>query len=122
MSETVTVQPQVKLDAHGNPEVPGDPVVLTPLEVEPGNTLLSYGIGGDLDDVEFTVYLPLRVRTGLVAGVATYADTTELVVDDCAISVRGRDCRARVQVWRSQRSPRRGGLAVLCRSATGKAD
>jgi hypothetical protein len=122
VTETVTVTPQVKYDTDGNP-VPGsaDPVELTPLEVAPGNTLLSFGIGGELDDVEFTVYLPLRVRTGMDGTAALYQDTTDLVADDCAINVRGRDCRARIQLWKSQRSATKGGLAVLCRSATGKA-
>lgn len=117
MAETVTVTPQAKFDDDGNPVDPDDPdpVTLTPLEVAPGNTLLSFGIGGDLDDVEFTVFLARRTKTddGWVA-------TETLVEDDCTINVRGRDCRARVQLWKSQRSATKGGLAVLCRSATGK--
>jgi hypothetical protein len=122
VSETVTVTAAVELDGDGNPIVVDpvpDPVVLTPLEVAPGNTLLAYGIGGDLDDVEFTVYLPLRVRR-LVDTEWLWLDVTTLVDDDSLVEVRGRTCRARVQVWKSQRSATRGGIAVLCRSTTGK--
>ncbi|WP_234785807.1 hypothetical protein [Mycolicibacterium elephantis] len=114
--ETVTVTPTSGLDSNGDPVAPGSPVTLTPLEIAPGNTVLQYGIGGDLDDVEFTVYFPPRVRTG----VNTYAETATVVADDYGINVRGRDCRARVAVWRSQRGGARGGVAVLCRSATGQ--
>ena len=117
MTETVTVTPPVELNANMNPVGGGgDPVVLTPLEVAPGNTVLQYGVGGDLDDVEFTVYLPLRTKID-----ADWVDTETLVPDNSRISVRGRDCVARVSVWRSQRNPVRGGIAVLCRSSTGKA-
>ena len=62
MTETVTVTPAAGIDSDGNPANSGDPVVLTPLEVAPGNLLVRHGVGGDLTGVEFTVYLPLRVR------------------------------------------------------------
>lgn len=114
MTETVTVTPVRQWDSDGNPIGGGGPVELTPLEVAPGNTVLQYGVGGDLDDVEFTVFLPLRVRTG----VDTWTETAALVPDDSTVTVRGKKCRARTQVWQSQRS-HRGGVAVLCRSTTG---
>lgn len=116
MAETVVVTAPKGFDSGGNPTGGGSPVTLTPLEVAPGNTVLSLGVGGDLDDVEFTVYLPLRVKVG-----ADWVATDTLVEDDASITVRTRECRARVQVWRSQRSATRGGVVVLCRSATGKA-
>lgn len=117
MTETVTVTPPVELDTSMNPIAGGgDPVVLTPLEVAPGNTVLQYGVGGDLDDVEFTVYLALRTK---VEG--EWVATETLVPDNSRVEVRGRDCVARVSVWRSQRNPARGGIAVLCRSSSGKA-
>lgn len=121
MAETVKVWPPVEFDDHGNPIDNGDPdpVELIPLEVAPGNSVAQYGIGGDLNDVEFTVYLPLRYRRR-VGTDFVWVDTTTLVADDAVIKVRDRTCAARVQVWTSQRS-KRGGIAVLCRSATGKA-
>lgn len=104
MIETVTVTPTGGgLDSDGNPTTTGSPVVLPTIAVAPGNTLLSLGIGGDLDDVEFTVYMSLG----------------SAVSDDDQITVRGKACRARVQEWRSPRT-NRGGLAVLARSVTGK--
>lgn len=96
------VTPQSGYDNDGNPIDPGDPVVLQTLAIAPGNTLLSFGIGGDLDDVAFTVYLKLDSP----------------IVDDDTITVRDKECRARVQEWRSPRT-NRGGLAVLARATTG---
>lgn len=116
MVETVTVTPRFGQNSDGDPIPDGDPFTLTPLEIAPGNTALQYGAGGDLDDVEFTVFLPLLMWRGPVE---TYVHTDELIKDDYGITVRGRDCTARVQVWRSQRSGR-GGVVVLARSKTGK--
>lgn len=106
MSETVTVTPLFSNDDDGNPVPPGTPVVLTPIAIAPGNTTRQFGEGGDLDAAEFTVYLSL-------------ADESK-IADDYGIHVRGKDCFARVQVWRSPRTSR-GGVVVLCKSATGKA-
>lgn len=104
MSETVTVTPTGGgLDSDGNPVTAGSPVVLPTLAIAPGNTLLTWGVGGDLDDVEFTVYMVLG----------------SAVSDDDQITVRGKQCRARVQEWRSPRT-NRGGLAVLARAVAGK--
>lgn len=105
MAETVTVRPQRKLDSDGNPAAAGSPVVLTPIAIAPGNTVRSYGDQGDLDQADFTVYLKL-------------ADKSK-IADDYEIDVRGKTCTARVQEWRSPRT-NRGGLVVLCNSATGK--
>lgn len=103
MAETVTVTPQSGYDSRGNPLPSGDPVVLPTLAIAPGNTVLQFGIGGDLDDVQFTVYMEL--------------DSS--INDDDEMTVRGKECRARVQEWRSPRT-NRGGLVVLARSTTGK--
>lgn len=111
MSETVTVTP-MGMDANGDPVI-GDPVVLSAWEITPGNGLVSFGSGGDLTDVEFTVYLPLRVQSG-----GSWVDTATLIDDGDELTVRGRNCVATVQVWRSGG---RGGVAVLARSRSGKA-
>lgn len=105
MAETVTVTPLFGNDNDGNPIDPGTPVVLTPIAIAPGNTTRQFGEGGDLDEAEFTVYLRL-------------ADADK-VKDDDRVEVRSRTCLARVQVWRSPRTGR-GGVVVVCRSATGK--
>lgn len=115
MTETVTVTPAAGIDSDGNPSNAGDPVTLTPLEVAPGNQLLRYGAGGDLTGVEWTVYLPLRVRFE-----GSWTPTEELVRTGDDIVVRGQRCTAMVSVWRTQRGGR-GGVAVLARSATGMA-
>lgn len=116
MSESVQITPQSGNDTDGDPIAPGEPIDLVPLEIAPGNMLLKYGAGGDLNDVEFTVYLPLRVKSG-----ETYTDITEVIRDGDEIVVRGRRCTAMVQIWRSQRDGGRGGAAVLARSRSGKA-
>lgn len=105
MSETVLVTPEFGIDSDGNPRTDGTPITLTPLAVAPGNTLQQPGVGGELDEADFTVFLSL-------------ADEGK-VLDDYKITVRGRECRARVQVWRSPHSER-DGVVVLARSATGK--
>lgn len=106
MAEAVTVTPTFGMNDDGDPLPNGDPITLTPIAVAAGNTLRQFDIGGDLDSVEFTVYLPLTDEGK--------------VKDDDLITVRGRDCFARVQVWKWSRT-NVGGLAVLCHSATGKA-
>ncbi|TXH18709.1 MAG: hypothetical protein E6R06_26070 [Mycobacterium sp.] len=105
MTETVTVTPKYPVDANGDHPPDGAPYTLTPLEIAPGNTMRQFGTGGDLEDAEFTVFLPL-------------ADEAK-IADDYGIKVRGHDCFARVQVWRSQRSGR-GGIVVLAKSPSGK--
>lgn len=116
MTETVTITPTPGLDSDGNPTSQGSPVSLTPLEIAPGNVLIRYGVGGDLTDVNFTVFLPLRVRTDPT----TWTEVSTLVRTGDEIEIRGQRCVASVQVWRSQRGGR-GGVAVLARARTGKA-
>lgn len=102
MSETVTLRHSAaeEYDSDGNPVEAGDPVELTPLEIAPGNSLVRYGIGADLDDVAFTVYFDLGTQ----------------IADDDELEVRGKHCLARVGLWDSTGL---GGLAVLARSVTG---
>lgn len=105
MTETVIVTPRYPRDTNGDEPPAGAPYPLTPLEIAPGNTMRRFGDDGDLEDAEFTVFLSL-------------ADESK-IDDNYGIEVRGRDCFARVQVWRSQRSGR-GGVVVLAKSKSGK--
>ncbi|HUY02392.1 MAG TPA: hypothetical protein VMV33_03840 [Rhodocyclaceae bacterium] len=107
MTEKVTIFPVVGNDDNGDPLPEGAPIVVTPLEVAPGNAVLKYGVGGDLQNIEFTVFLELRHESNIKTG-------DEMLV-------RGRRCVAAVQIWRSQQSPNQGGIAVLATSASGKA-
>ena len=116
MTETVTVTQLSGNDSDGDPIEAGEPITLTPREIAPGNMLIKYGTGGDLTDVEFTVYFPLRVNTS-----DGYVDTDTLVRTGDEIEVRGRTCVALVSTWRSQRGGNRGGVAVLAQARTGKA-
>lgn len=104
MTETVTVRSETGgYDSNGDPIPPGAAVTLPALAVAPGNTAELFTTGGILDTAEFTVYLTLGYENA--------------VSDDDLITVRGRECRARVQVWK--RESRVGGVVVLCKSATG---
>jgi len=116
MSETVTVTALSGYDSDGDPATAGEVITLRALEIEPGNMLIKYGRGGDLTDVEFTVFLPLHVRTA-----DGFAAIETLIRDGDEISVRGRSCTALVEIWRSGRGGSRGGAAVLARSRSGKA-
>lgn len=102
MTETVLLRTSKRdrYDSDGNPVLPGPPAPIEAIEVEPGNGLLAYGVGTDLDDVAFTVYCELGTP----------------IVDDDELEVRGRQCMARVATWDSGGQ---GGLAVLARSVTG---
>lgn len=115
MTETVTITPTVGNDSNGDPITQGAPIELTPLEIAPGNMLRKYGAGGDLTDVEFTVYFPLRVNAG-----DGYVDIDTVIRDGDEITVRGRRCTALTSIWRSQCGTSRGGAAVLARFRGGK--
>jgi hypothetical protein len=116
VTETVTISAVVGNDSDGDPALPAEPITLAPLEISPGNMLQKYGKGGDLTDVEFTVYFPLRVRTD----VNEWTETVDVVKDGDEIVVRGKTCVALVELWQSGRGGSRGGVAVLARSRTGK--
>ena len=106
MAETVTViAGSGGYDSDGNPLPAGAPVEIRTLGVAPGNTMLKLGVGGDLDDVQYTVYMPLGSP----------------VNNDDTIMVRGKACRARVSEWVSPWTAR-GGMAVLARAVTGGHD
>ena len=103
-------------DKYADPVAQGAPIVLTPWEIAPGNAIKRPGEGGDLLDVEFTVYFPLRINNGV-----GYVPTETAIKNGDEIHVRGRVCVAMVQVWKSQRNQTRGGVVILARSKTGKA-
>jgi hypothetical protein len=113
MPEFVTITPAGGLDAKGDPVTDGAPFTTMALEVAPGNTLLRFGVGGELDTVDFTVFLPLRIRVN-----DEFVVTAEVLTEDFWITVRGRRCQGRAQLWESGG---RGGVAVLAHSAKGKA-
>lgn len=113
MSEQVTVIPLGGHDGNGDALPDGTPLVLLAYEVAPGNTLLSYGIGGDLDSVDYTAFLPLRFRAG-----GTWSALAPILESPFDIEVRGRRCNGRAQIWDSRGH---GGIAVLAHSSTGKA-
>lgn len=112
MAETVTIVPNAGRNSDGDPVEPGAAFDILALEVAPGNTLQRFGVGGDLDTVDFTVFLPLRVRDG-----ESYVSTSSKLGEDFFIRVRNRNCVGRAQEWVSGG---RGGIAVLAHSATGK--
>lgn len=103
--EQVRITAPGGLDANNNPIPAGVPVILTPLAIAPGNTTQAFGQGGDLDEAEYTVYLPLTDEGK--------------ILDGYGIHVRGRDCIARVKVWKWPAVTTMGGIEVLCQSATG---
>ena len=105
MTETVQVTPRYPRDTNGDSLPDGAPYSLTPLAIAPGNTMRRFGDGGDLEEADFTVYLNL-------------ADEPK-IADNYGIRVRGRDCYARVQVWKSPWSGR-GGIVVLAKAPSGQ--
>lgn len=113
MTEQVTITPLGGRDSNGDPLPDGASFSVRAYEVAPGNTLLEYGIGGDLDSVEFTAYLPLRVRDGG----GSWSSLADKLAAPFSIDVRDRRCVGRMQEWNSGG---RGGIAVLCHSATGQ--
>lgn len=113
MPEIVTITPGGGRDAKGDPIAPGDPFELIALEVAPGNTVLQYGVGGDLSKVEFTVFLPLRTR-GPDPDFGYVSTMDRLAGETFGIEVRNRVCRGRAQLW----DP--AGIVVLAHSATGR--
>lgn len=103
MSEIVTITPRTGNDRRGDPIPPGEPFDLRAMEIAPGNTAVRFGLGADLSDVNFTVFLPLRCEGR--------------VRDGYGIKVRDLDLDARVLLWKSGG---RGALLVLAHKSTGE--
>lgn len=110
MSETVTVTPQAGLDAYDDPLPAGDPFTVTAL-VAPGATTTDPGADGSLDSVEFTVYLPLRIRRA-----NAWVRTATALTDNFTITVRGQVCVGRAKEWEHGG---RGGVEVVATAMTG---
>lgn len=117
MSEPVVVTPQAGRDRKGDPlPAVGDPFTLHGI-VAPGNTTRSYGAGGDLEEADFTIFFPLRIRRE-VSGEWGWVSVAELLINDFTVTLRGKTCVGRIQDWNEGG---RGGVVVLALAATGKA-
>lgn len=110
MSEEVVITPQAGLDAYDDLQAAGDPITVRGL-VAPGDTTTDPGADGSLDQVEFTVYLPLRIKqdTGWVR-------TLTALTDNFTITVRGQDCVGRAKEWDESG---RGGVEIVATAKTG---
>lgn len=109
-TEAVTITPQGGLDAHDNPLPAGVSFEVGAL-IAPGNTTLRPGADGDLDTVDWTVYLPLRIKQS-----GAWVRTVEAMTDNFTVTVRGQVCRGRAKEWNVGG---RGGVEVLAIAATG---
>lgn len=110
MSEQVTVTPQSGLDDNDDPIEADEEFTVFGL-VAPGASRVDLGADGDLDAVEFTVYLPLRIK--LTAG---WVRTTTALTDNFTITVRGQVCRGRAKEWDLNGL---GGVEILASAMTG---
>jgi hypothetical protein len=116
VSEPVIITPLAGRDTSGDPLPLGDPFTLYGL-VAPGNTTRTYQAGGDLEEADFTIHFPARVRRE-ADGEWGWAPVASLLPDDFTVEVRGQVCDGRAQVWDEAG---RGGVVVLASSATGRA-
>lgn len=110
MTEQVTITPQAGIDANDDPLPAGDPFTLDGL-VAPGDSSTFPGADGDLDSVEFTVYVPLRVKRA-----GEWVRTVAALTDNFTITVRGQVCGGRAKEWDEGG---RGGVEVLATAKTG---
>lgn len=110
MSEAVTITPQTGMDEYDNPSPAGTPFTLHAL-VAPGDTTKKYGADGNDDRVQFTVYLPLRLKIS-----SRWVRTVTALTDNFLITVRGQTCLGRAKEWVEGS---RGGVEVLASADTG---
>jgi hypothetical protein len=110
VSERVTITPQVGVDANDDPLPGGVPFDVWAL-IAPGNTAVRYGADSQLDSVDFTAYLPLRVRqpSGWVA-------VSSLLTDNFTITIRDQVCVGRAREWNENG---RGGIEILASIRSG---
>ena len=109
-TEPVTITPQSGLDEHDDPLPAGTPFTVNAL-VAPGNTTLRPGADAELDQADYTLYMPLRVEVG-----GKWVQTAIVLTEEFTVTVRGRVCVGRVKDWDLSG---RGGLEVLASSKTG---
>ena len=110
MTETVTITPQAGVDANDDP-LPAAAAFSVAGYVAPGNTTVRFGVDGDLDQVQFTVYLPLKIKLR-----GAWARTTTALTDNFTITVRDQVCVGRAQEWDQCG---RGGVVILASANTG---
>lgn len=110
MTETVTITPQAGVDDNSDPLPAAAPFTMTGF-VAPGNTTTTPGNDGNLDEVTFTVYLPLKIKRSY-----QWVRTTTAMTDNFTITVRGQVCVGRAQEWDQCG---RGGVVVLATADTG---
>jgi len=79
--EQTVITPKFGRDDSGQPLPDGDPVTVFARGVDPGNTVKTYGVSGELDEAEFTIAYDLGTP----------------VKDGDVITVRGRRGYARVR-------------------------
>ena len=110
MTEAVTITPQAGFDDNDDPLPASAPITLQ-ARVAPGNMTVQFGADGNLDQVDFTVYLPLKVQR-----FGRWVATSGLLTDNFTITIRGQACTGRAQVWDENG---RGGIVVLATADTG---
>ena len=110
MTETVTITPQAGVDDNSDPLPAATPFTMTGF-VAPGNTTTTPGNDGNLDEVTFTVYLPLKIKRSY-----QWVRTATAMTDNFTITVRGQACVGRAQEWNQCG---RGGVVVLATADTG---
>ena len=110
MTETVTITPQAGVDDNDDP-LPAASAFSVVGYVAPGNSTVRYGADGDLDQVQFTVYLPLKIKLR-----GAWARTMTALTDNFTITVRDQICTGRAQEWDQCG---RGGVVILASANTG---
>lgn len=110
MTEIVTITPQTGIDANDDPVAGAEPFTVSAL-VAPGNTTVRPGADGQLDVVDFTAYLPLRIK-----GAEGWVPTSTLLTDKFTITIRNQECVGRAREWNDNG---RGGIEVLASVKTG---
>lgn len=110
MSEPVTITPQAGLDDNDDPLPAAEPFTISGL-VAPGATTVDPGTEGTLDSVDFTVYLPLKIRQD-----GGWVRTSAVLTGDFTITVRGQVCVGRAKEWDENG---RGGVEVIATALTG---
>lgn len=110
MTEQVTITPQAGLDANDDPLPAATPFTVAGL-VAPGDSTTRPGADGDLDQIAFTVYLPLKIK-----GTTGWTRTTTALTDNFTVTVRGQVCVGRAKEWDVNG---RGGVVVLATADTG---